>query len=159
MHPLVAELKEQYLYTLGMYERVLEACTEGVWDKPFADIPFWREAYHTIFWLHTFLGTEDKLFHPEPFGRDIDPRLTTPPNATCACSEALRYAAETKGYVEEVFDQLTLPLLTEENHAWCGEFRTVYHRLLYGLRHGQHHIGRLTAYLDLEGVKVDTWQG
>lgn len=35
----------------------------------------------------------------------------------------------------------------------------MYHRLTYGLRHGQHHIGKLTAYLNLEGVQLNHWKG
>ena len=36
---------------------------------------------------------------------------------------------------------------------------TVYHRLMYGLRHVQHRIGKLTAYLNLEGIQLNHWKG
>jgi hypothetical protein len=39
------------------------------------------------------------------------------------------------------------------------DFRSVYQRLMYGLRHGQHHVGKLTAYLNLEGVQLNHWKG
>jgi hypothetical protein len=159
MNALIAELKHQYHSTLEMVQSLLEGCPDTAWNKEFAGVPFWREAYHALFWVHTFLGLKDKTFHPWPFGKDIDPRLFTPPNNTCERAEALQYAAQTRAYIDEVFDALTLDALNETDHFEDGEFRTVYHRLMYGLRHGQHHIGKLTAYLNLEGVQLNHWKG
>ena len=100
-----------------------------------------------------------KRFHPHPFGADIDPRLFTPPNNTCARAEALAYAAQTGAYVDEVFDAMTLDVLSGPDNYDESAFRSVYHRLMYGLRHGQHHIGKLTAYLNLEGIELEHWKG
>ena len=159
MHPIVEELREQYRYTLRMYQHALEACTDEVWETSFGGFPFWREAYHTIFWLHTFLGPEDKLFHPRPFDKDIDPRLSTPPNNTCEQAEALAYAKQTTTYVDQVFETLSLDALRASDGYDESDFRCVYHRLMYGLRHGQHHVGKLTAFLNLEGVQLNHWKG
>ena len=159
MEPLIAELKHQYHSTLAMYQSLLEGCPEEMWSKEFAGVPFWREAYHAIFWVHAFLGPKNKRFHPHPFGKDIDPRLFTPPNNTCERAEALQYAAQTKAYIDEVFDVLTLDALNDTDDYDESNFRSVYHRLMYGLRHGQHHIGKLTAYLNLEGIQLNHWAG
>jgi hypothetical protein len=159
MESVVEELRQQYQFTLGMYRTVLEACTDEVWHKAFTGIPFWREAYHVIFWMYVYGGPVDSGFDPHPFGRDIDPRLLTLPNNTCEREEVLQYVARTRAYVDATFDALTPDGLAETKHGWGDEFRTVYHRLMYGLRHGQHHIGRLTVYLELEGIEVDSWQG
>jgi hypothetical protein len=159
MEPLVAELKQQYHSTLEMIQSLLEGCPDEIWDKEYAGVPFWREAYHALFWVHNFLGPKGKRFHPHPFGEDIDPRLFTPPNNTCERGEALQYAAQTRAYVDEVFDILTLDALSGVDDFDESSFRTVYHRLMYGLRHGQHHIGKLTAYLNLEGIRLDHWKG
>ena len=157
--PLVEGLKHQYHSTLAMMTSLLEGCPEETWSKEFAGVPFWREAYHALFWIHTFLGTEDKRFHPHPFGQDIDPRLFTPPNNTCERADALRHAVRTAAYVDEVFDALTLDVLEGPDGFDESDFRSVYHRLMYGLRHGQHHVGKLTAYLNLEGIQLDHWAG
>ena len=159
MEPLVAELKRQYHNTLAMLTSVLEGCPEDIWDKEFAGVSFWREAYHALFWMHNFLGLKDKAFHFHPFGKDIDPRLFTPPNNTCGRAEALGYVAQTEAYINEVFDALTLDALSENDHYDESDFRTVYHRLMYGMRHVQHHVGKLTAYLNLEGVQLHHWKG
>ncbi len=38
------------------------------------------------------------------------------------------------------------------------QFGTVINRLLYGLRHGQHHVGKLTGYLFSNGIDYDPWR-
>ncbi|MBN2003620.1 MAG: DinB family protein [Anaerolineae bacterium] len=162
METLVAELKNQYHTTLAMYEHVITNCTDAVWGKTFPGAEFstfWREAYHIIFWIHNFLGDKDKAFHFQPFGADIDPRLFTPPNNMCERAAALEYAAQTQARIDEVFDAMTLDELSGPDHYDESDFRNVYQRLMYGLFHGQYHIGRLSAYLDQEGIEGSYWQG
>lgn len=117
----------------------IESSESGFWD---------REEYK-----------KEKTFDPHPFGEDIDPRLFTPPNNICDRNQALRYAAQTRTYVDQVFEALTLDELNGADHYDETGFRSVYHRLMYGLRHGQHHVGKLSAYLNMEGVQLDHWKG
>ena len=159
MEPLVAELKRQHTSTLAMLTSVIEGCPEGVWGKDFAGVPFWREAYHALFWMHNFVGLKDKTFRFHPFGVDIDPRLFTPPNNICGPKEALEYAAQTGAYIDKVFAAMTLDELGGPDHYDETDFRSVYHRLMYGLRHVQHHVGKLTAYLNLKGIQLHHWKG
>jgi hypothetical protein len=159
VEPLVAELQHQYASTLAMLTSTIEGCPGALWSKEYAGVPLWREAYHALFWMHNFLGAQDKRFQFQPFGVDIDPRLFTPPNNTCAQAEALQYAAQTAAYINEVFDGLTLDVLREKDGYDESDFRSVYHRLMYGLRHVQHHVGKLTAYLNLEGIQLHHWKG
>ena len=155
----VAEMKLGYQSTLTMVESVLETCTEEIWEKDFPGAPFWREAYHAIFWMHNHLGPRDKTFQFQPFGVDVDPRLFTPTNNTCTLGEVRGYAAQTRTYIDEVFNAMTIEELVGPDHYDEGEFRCVFHRLMYGLRHVQHHVGKLAAYLDAEGLDVDPWAG
>ena len=159
METLVAELKHQHASTLAMLTSVIEGCPEHLWDKEYAAVPFWREAYHALFWMHNFIGPKDKTFHFHPFGVDIDPRLFTPPNNTCEQAQALEYAEQTRAYIDEVFGAMTLEELCAPDQYDESDFRSVYHRLMYGLRHVQHHVGKLTAYLNLEGVQLHHWKG
>jgi len=142
-----------------MLVSVIEGCPEELWAREYAGVSFWREAYHALFWMHNFLGLKDKAFQFHPFGVDIDPRLFTPPNNTCEQADALGYAAQTRAYIDEVFDALTLDELGRTDHYDETDFRSVYHRLMYGLRHVQHHVGKLTAYLNLEGIQLHHWKG
>jgi hypothetical protein len=54
---------------------------------------------------------------------------------------------------------LTLDQLNAADDYDETDFRTVTHRLMYGLRHVQHHVGKLTAYLNLEGIPLNHWVG
>ena len=155
----VTEMKHAYQNALTMYKSVLETCTDEIWGKNFPGAPFWREAYHTIFWMHNHLGPKDKAFEFQPFGVDVDPRLFTPPNKRCTLDEVRGYAADTRAYIDEVFDAMTLEELLGSDAYDESEFRSVFHRLMYGLRHVQHHVGKLAAYLDAEGLDVDHWAG
>jgi hypothetical protein len=159
MEPLAAELKHQYHSTLAMLTSTIGGCPEEIWQKEFASVPFWREAYHALFWMHNFLGDQDKRFQFQPFGVDIDPRLFTPPNNTCEQAEALGYAEQRAAYIDEVFETLTSDALGASDHYDESDFRSVYHRLMYGLRHVQHHAGKLTAYLNLQGIQLHHWKG
>ena len=159
METLVAELKHQHLSTLAMLQSAIEGCPDELWNKEYAGVPFWREAYHALFWMHNFLGARDKRFTRQPFGVDIDPRLFTLPNNTCERARALGYVARTRAYVDEVFDTLTLDELQAADAYDETDFRSVYHRLMYGLRHVQHHVGKLTAYLNMEGIELHHWKG
>ena len=159
MDSLIGELQHQYHSTLSMLQSTIEGCPEEMWNKEYADVAFWREAYHALFWMHNFLGPRDKAFSFQPFGVDVDPRLFTPPNNTCEHAEALRYAAQTAAYIDEVFENMTLDELRGEDAYDESDFRSVYHRLMYGLRHVQHHGGKLTAYLNLEGIQLNHWKG
>jgi hypothetical protein len=126
-----------------MLTSTIEGCPEGIWTKAFAGVPFWREAYHALFWMHNFLGDQDKRFQFQPFGVDIDPRLFTPPNNTCEQAEALAYAKQTTTYVDEVFEKLSLDALRASDGYDESDFRCVYHRLMYGLRPEPGSISRL----------------
>jgi hypothetical protein len=159
VNSLVAELQHQYRSTLTMLTSTIEGCPDEIWTKEFAGVPFWREAYHALFWMHNFLGVQDKRFQFQPFGKDIDPRLFTPPNNTCEQAEALKYAAQTAAYIDETFGAMTLDVLGASDQYDESDFRSVYHRLMYGLRHVQHHAGKLTAYLNLGGIQLNHWKG
>ena len=159
MESLVAELRDQHRSTLAMLTSTIEGCPDEFWTREYAGVAFWREAYHALFWMHNFLGPKDKAFHPHPFGVDIDPRLFTPPNNTCGRAEALEYAARNEAYIDQVFGTLTIDELGGADGYDETSFRSVYHRLMYGLRHVQHHVGKLTAYLNLEGIQLHHWKG
>jgi hypothetical protein len=159
MEPLIAELQHQHHSTLAMLQSAIEGCPDEIWNKEYAGVPFWREAYHGLFWMHNFLGPKGKAFSFQPFGVDIDPRLFTPPHNTCERVEALQYAAQTAATIDEVFEAITLDELRGMDDYDESDFRSVFHRLIYGLRHVQHHVGKLTAYLNLEGIELHHWKG
>ena len=85
--------------------------------------------------------------------------MIRPSRDTCARAEALEYAAQTGSYIDEVFGALTLDELSGTDNYDETDFRSVYQRLMYGLRHVQHHVGKLTAYLNMERIQLNQWEG
>jgi hypothetical protein len=62
--------------------------------------------------------------------------------------------------VDDVFGVLNLgDLAAAGSLGDISQFRSVAHRLFYGLRHGQHHTGKLTGYLFSLGIDYDPWRG
>jgi hypothetical protein len=152
---IVDELHAQYLATLEMLEAAVRLCPENLWTA--GEKPFWREAFHGVFWTHNFAGGADKRFEEVPFGKDIDPRLFTPPNNTCSREEALTFIEQTREHVDAVFG--TMRAADLEAADGYGRFRNVLHRLLYSLRHTQHHVGMLHAALRAQGCEPGDWKG
>ncbi|MCL5271304.1 MAG: DinB family protein [bacterium] len=147
MHIIVAELEKQYLAALRMWEQAVEICPEELWLMPPTTAPYWRQAYHCIFWLHNFLGGKDKAFDFRPFGVDVDPRLFNVAPKAIGQSDALEYGRQTRRWIGEVFEALPFEELTAASAFENGQFSTVIQRLLYGLGHARHHIGGLAAAL------------
>lgn len=158
---MITELQKQYHATLDMFELAVTNCPEPFWNRVFGDnAPFWKEAYHCIFWFDNFLGGPAKRFERTPFGLDIDPRLFKPCSTTCSREEMLGCIRKVRTGIDEVFSKLTMEDLDrQDGFGDEGGFRSVAHRLLYGLRHGQHHTGKLTGYLFVNGVDYDPWRG
>ena len=158
---MITELQKQYHATLDMFELAVNNCPDALWGRVFGDnSPFWKEAYHCVFWLHNFLGGPTKRFELKPFGVDIDPRLFKPCSTACSKDEMQKFIASTRTHIDGVFETLTLQDLDlPDGFRDDGGFRSVAHRLLYGLRHGQHHAGKLTAYLFATGIDYDPWRG
>ena len=158
METFIADLKRNYLDALESLEAVVDACPDELWDKPEGNGPFWREAYHGLFWMHNFLGGKAKTLVLHPFGKDIDPRLFAPLNAACGKAEFRQFAEQMRRDADAVVAELTLDELAEADGYEDGEFRTVGFRLLYGLRHVQQHVGKLAAILQANGIDCDGWR-
>jgi hypothetical protein len=159
VNQIATELKQQYHCALDMLQSRLEACTDEVWAQEFNGTPFWCEAYHAIFWVHKHLGTKDKQFTPQPFGRSIDPTFFNLPINSCERTEALGFVEVTRRYCDEVFAGMTDEALAGPDYYDEQDFRSVFHRLMCGLRHGQHRVGKLAAYLDETDTWVNDWAG
>lgn len=158
MNIIISELKTQYKAALEMFRLAVVNCPDTFWDRVFGDdSPYWKEAYHCIFWFFNFLGDSRKEWTPVPFGKDIDPRLFKKPLVSCTRDEILAYADTTEELLEATFSSMTLEEL-ERRDGGQEENWTVVNKLLYGLRHAQHHTGKLTGYLFSSGIDYDPWR-
>jgi hypothetical protein len=150
------ELRLQYADSLATMGKVLDCCPAEVWTKRFGPVAFWHEAYHNLFWVNNFVGGADAKFSSQPFGVDIDPRLfVETPAAVLSQADAKCFFDDAVGHVERTFAGMTDEELAGPDAYDETDFRNVRHRLLYELRHLQHHSGKLIGYLRAEGV--DEW--
>lgn len=158
MDEIISELESQYLAALEMFRLSIENCPDEMWNRVFGDeSPYWKEAYHCIFWFYNWLGDSAKQWHPVPFGKDIDPRLFNKPDLTCTRDEIMGYSNTVEDLIRSVFSKLTLEELRKTESGGRRK-RTVINKMLYGLRHAQHHTGKLTGYLFSHGIDYDPWR-
>lgn len=160
MEFVIRELQQQFGATLEMLTLAVDNCPTQFWDRIFGDnSPFCRETYHTLFYIrnHT-IGLQEKRTGT-PFGVDIDPTFENKATGTIPRNDILAYIQQTREHIDSLFAELTIDKLGSSDNYSPTRFRSVYHRLIYGLRHGQHHVGKLTGYLFCNGVDYDPWRG
>jgi hypothetical protein len=63
-------LKSQYHAALKTLHEVIEKCPEQMWNDPADPAPFWRVAYHTLFFAHFYLQQKQEAFVPWARHRD-----------------------------------------------------------------------------------------
>jgi hypothetical protein len=49
-----AALKAQYHAAMAMLKQAIEQCPDELWNGPGQAVPFWRVAYHALFFAHLF---------------------------------------------------------------------------------------------------------
>ena len=158
MDATIMELRDQQLSTLAMWESVVDACPEGLWSFPDGPSPFWREAYHSVFWQYNYFGGSGCRLELRPFGKDIDPRLFAPVSGSADKDEMRSFGKQTREHIRSVSERLSPEELAVVDEFEPGERTTTLHRMLYGLRHAQHHVGKLTQQLASNGIAIDNWQ-
>jgi hypothetical protein len=95
---------------------------------------------------------------------DIDPRLFRNPGKALGKNELLDLLSTARSHVAQRLDEMTdADLMAEDDKYGEGvdvaKFDVVLHRILYALRHGQHHVGKLASRLRTNDVSLDVWRG
>ena len=153
-----ASIISQYGAALSMLRAAIEKCPDAMWNDP-ADgaARFWRVAYHTLFWLDYYLSeTPEGFAPPAPYGlEEFDPEGQLPPRVYSK-AELLEYAAYCR---EKARTRLTA--LTPEDAARVFKFgrnaMPTEERMLYNMRHVQHHAAQLNLLLRQAGVEPPRW--
>lgn len=143
-----AALKCQYHAALAMLKQAIEKCPDDLWTGDNA-VPFWRVAYHTLFFTHLYLQPDVKTFRPWEHHREECKSLGSagcPPKAVEAYTKAqmLDYWRLCDAMVDGDVDRLDL------NARECG---FPWYRLpkldhqINNIRHIQHHAALLSGRL------------
>ncbi|NHJ48170.1 MAG: DinB family protein [Asgard group archaeon] len=133
----------EYKAVIKMLQEAIKLCPDEIWDKTFDEPPFWQQVYHTTYYMDFYLGDDpDKFEKRFSMKEDLKKRS----DETLTKEQLESYLVSIKKKVKYVLDKLDEKKLTEENrYFWTGP--TVAHRLVYNIRHSQHHIGILNSIL------------
>ena len=159
-------LKSQYHAALKTLRAVIEKCPDDLWNAP-ADAapPFWRVAYHSLFFAHFYMQQSQEAFRPWAKHRDeanfissVPPEPRRPPKPCVPYTRAdlLEYWYECDAMIDARVDALDL------DAAQCGfpwyKMSTLEHQIV-NIRHIQHHAAALSNRLRmLAGISID-WVG
>lgn len=148
--------RRQYHAFFAMFRQRLQTCPAQAWDERGADPPFWQQAYHTLFYADFYLGDAPGAFRMPAFGAEGLDDMAVSPGRSLTPQQLLEYLDSVAEKLEAALGRLSGGGLDGENHfPWTGP--TVAHRLVYNLRHAQHHLGWMDSYVHRRGGEPNDW--
>jgi hypothetical protein len=156
-------LTGQFEAALAMMKQCVEACPLELWEGKIANDTFRQVAYHTLFFVDLYLTPNEEAFSLRDLHhRGGDERSPTP--------SAGLTKDETLDYVMLCRQKMIETLEAETGESLEGPSGFSYRRIsrgelhVYNLRHVQHHVGQMSAYLrrvdeSLSNPKALPWVG
>ncbi len=145
--------RENYLALIQMIEQVITLCPDKLWAESTHQPQFWQEVYHTVYYLDFYFGNNWRK-KPERF--DCKEDLGEEPESILTKTDLQSYLKEVKEKCLLFLKNLTTAELEGKNsYFWTGS--TISHRLIYNIRHSQHHVGKLNQILSKNGFEVAKW--
>jgi len=151
----IAACQENYGAMFQMLRQTLNLCPEALWDDRTNGEPFWQRAYHALFYTDFYLSESPESFKPTFFvqgAADLEQYQGSVPTRP----HLLDYLGSLSRNCEKALAGITPTALAGANtFPWTGA--TLAHRLVYNIRHTQHHIGDLNAILSRHNEKAAEW--
>ena len=152
-------LIQQYAAAAEMLSTAVRRCPDGLWRSPTPRFPFWRVAYHSLFFTHLYASGSIDVFakweHHFEGAEDIGKPLA---------ADGVPYSIDqVQAYSGHVMRQIRSELPDQDMDGpsgipWWGEFTNL-EMHVYNIRHLQHHVGQLVDRLRNDaGVEID-WVG
>ena len=142
-------IQSQYLASLAMLKQAIVKCPTAAWDNPQDKDRFWFVAYHTLYYAHRYLKTQDKGFVRWERRQHSQQGIPFPKE------EILERLAIVE---QDVACQIPLMDLDGEV-GYAGFLANKLELQLYNIRHIQQHTGELYERLgSRENVKL-SWVG
>ena len=154
----------QFHAALSMMEQTVSSCPEELWNVPGQANPFWRVAYHALFYVDLYMQpSEDEMtlwenardgyqfLGPTPWPPHEQPQADQPYSP----EEILAYIEHLRSFVAR-----TLP--TVELSAPSGFHWLPFDKLelqIYSIRHLQQHVGDLSTILLTQADREIDWVG
>ena len=178
-------LKEQYHGGLAMLAQCVERCPDDLWIesnpcKPLppseykrwdVDRPYWRIAFHCIFFTHLYMGQNLEAFQPprntsigkrEDFQGmwgppwELEPYEVSKSTDPCTQKEMLEYISYVDSITDSTIDGLDLDS-EEPGIPWYKNISKLSHEIM-NIRHLQGHVGQLSELLMARGTDIE-WRG
>ena len=161
-----AALRSQYHAALKTLREGIEKCPDGVWnDSAENSPPFWRVAYHTLYFAHLYLQPNQEAFTPWARHRDEAQYIASVPweanRPPKPCepftrAELLDYCNICEAMVDGCVEALDL------SAPQCGfpwyKMPTLEHQIV-NIRHIQHHAAILASRLRQSAGIAVNWVG
>jgi len=152
-------LKRQYHAALAMLRQAIEDCPEDLWNAGPHPVPFWRVAYHTLYFLHLYVQPDLEAFVPWELHREDYHDLPWPPGSgpkidvPYSKAQMLDYWAICDGVLDAAVNRLDLAA-QDCGFPWHRGMPKLDHQL-HNLRHIQHHTALLAGRLrSFDGTEV-----
>lgn len=149
MEALRSALKSQYHAALAMLRAAIRRCPDDLWTSSGGHAnPFWRIAYHTLYYTHLYLQPNNRAFRPwEHHQRGIQ-HMGKPPKIgrPYTKAEALAYWNICKSMVDDAVDALDLND-PQSGFSWYKGPK-MEHQIV-NIRHIQYHQAQLADRLRL----------
>jgi hypothetical protein len=155
-------LKSQYRAAVGMLREAIERCPDDLWTATTYPNPFWRVAYHALYYTHLYLHPSDADFKarrkageeyrymaglPSPSQR----RKNAEPFSK---ADVLEYATFCLAVIGPAVDCLDLD--APKSGFWWYRMSKLEHQIV-NIRHAQHHAAQLIDRLATAGGAAFKW--
>lgn len=151
-------LKNQYHASLWMLRQTIEKCPEDLWMAGENNRPFWRIAYHALFYGHWYLQPNSEDFTPWEHHEDEIASLWQPTKSDTVYSKGqiLEYTDIVDRSVDAAIDRLDFDA-ESTGFDWYPNLSKLEHQIVT-IRHTQQHAGQLSELLMARGIETD-WRG
>jgi len=170
---LRATLKGQYHGVLAMLRSAIELCPDDLWARTGSGNPYWRVAYHALYYTHLYLQANERSFtpweHHQTGLQDLDdvpapPELleflelpNRPPKTGVPLtrSQVLEYWGVCDRMIDDAIDALDV-LDPESGFSWHSPRRSKVEQQVNSIRHIQHHTSQLAVRLrEANGTHIE----
>lgn len=148
--------RNDYGAVFQMTRRAIELCPEKLWDQRMDEPPFWQQAYHTLWAIDFYLSDSPESSRKASFVEGEATNLKHVSATTPSRQQIQNYLEEVSRKCDAVLGKLASTQLDGQNtFPWTGP--TLAHRLIYNIRHAQHHVGRLNSILSRKAGQAAEW--
>ena len=148
--------RNDYHAIFQMVREAIKLCPDELWDEQGDEPPFWQQAYHTLWWCDFYLSDSMETYRKPSLADDEANDLKYRTDKSPSRQQLQDYIGKVSRKCDEVLGRLTTEQLEGENaFHWTGP--TLAHKLIYNIRHAQHHVGWMNSILSRKIGRSAEW--